>query len=61
MKKAFLSFSALFLSILMSISFFLFLFKIFAFNYFIGTSIILLLIITSVILISDKDFIQEAE
>lgn len=61
MKKVFLSFSALFLSILMSISFFLLLFKIFAFNYFIGTSIILLLIITSVILISDKDFIQEAE
>lgn len=61
MKKAFLTISAYSLSLLMSVSFFLFLFQIFAFNHFIGIGIVLLLILTSVILITDKDFIQEAE
>jgi len=61
MKNVFLSISAYFISILMCISFFVFLFKIFVFNYFIGTVITLLLITTSIMLIRDKDFIQEVE
>lgn len=61
MKKIFLTTSAYSLSVLMSISFFLFLFNIFVFNHFIGTGIIVLLILTSVILVTDKDFLQEAE
>jgi len=61
MKKVFLTISAYSFSILISISFFLFLFQVFVFNHFIGTGIVLLLILTSVLLITDKDFIQEAE
>ena len=61
MKKIFLTTSAYSLSVLMGISFFLFLFNIFVFNHFIGTGIIVLLILTSVILVTDKDFLQEAE
>lgn len=61
MKKAFLAISAYFISALIGISFFLFLFKILQYNYFIGMAIISFLVLVSVLLILDKDFIQEAE
>ncbi|MFT5168148.1 MAG: hypothetical protein ACI8P3_003387 [Saprospiraceae bacterium] len=61
MKKAFLAISAYFISALIGISFFLFLFKVLLFNYFIGMAIISFLVLISVMLILDKDFIQDAE
>lgn len=61
MKKVFLTISAYSFSVLISISFFLFLFKVFVFNNFIGIGIVSMLILTSAVLIMDKDFIQEAE
>jgi len=61
MKKAFLAISAYFLSALIGISFFSFLFQILSFNYLLGVGIISLLVLVSVMLILDKDFIQEAE
>lgn len=61
MKNVFLTISTYFIATLMCISFFTFLFQIFTFNRFIGTAIILLLIITSLVLITDKDFSQEVE
>lgn len=61
MKKAFLAISAYFLSALIGISFFFFLFKILTFNYFLGTGIVSLLVLVTAMLIFDKDFIQEAE
>jgi hypothetical protein len=61
MKKVFITISAYSISTLMSISFFVFLFQIFVFNHFIGIGIVLLLILTSVILITDKDFVQEVD
>jgi len=61
MKKAFLAISAYFISALIGVSFFFFLFKVLSFNYFLGMGIISLLVLVSVMLIMDKDFIQEAE
>jgi hypothetical protein len=61
MKKAFLAISAYFISALIGISFFLFLFKLFQINFFIGFTIISFLVLVSAMLILDKDFIQEAE
>ncbi len=61
MKKAFLAISAYFLSALIGISFFIFLFKILTFNYFLGMGIVSLLVLVTAMLIFDKDFIQEAE
>ena len=61
MKKAFLAISAYFVSALIGISFFVFLFKILEFNYFIGMAIVSFLVLISAMLILDKDFIQEAE
>ncbi len=61
MKKAFLAISAYFISALIGISFFAFLFKILLFNYFVGLGIISLLVLVSAMLILDKDFIQERE
>jgi len=61
MKKVFLIISTYSISLLIGISFFAFLFKIFSFNYLIGLAIVSLLVLTSVLLVTDKDFIQEAE
>jgi len=61
MRKAFIIISTYIISTLMCISFFLFLFQVFTFNNSIGIGIILFLILTSVVLVTDKDFIQEAE
>ncbi len=61
MKKAFFAVSAYTLSLLISISFFIILFKILAFNYFVGMMIVSFMVLVSVMLIMDKDFIQDAE
>lgn len=61
MKKAFLAISAYFISALIGISFFIFLFKVLTFNYFLGMGIISLLVLVASMLILDKDFIQEPE
>ena len=61
MKNSFVALSAYSISFLTSISFFIILFKILAFNYFIGMAIVSMMVLVSVMLIMDKDFIQDAE
>ena len=61
MKKTLLSISAYLLSILLGLSFFFMLFSLLKFNYFIGFTLVALLVLTTVFLILDPDFIQESE
>ena len=61
MKKIFYSLSALFIATLLSVSFYFMLFNLFAYNSIMGLSLLTIVILISITLVSDKDFIQEVE
>jgi hypothetical protein len=61
MKNKFLSFSAYLISMLVGLSFFVLLFNLLVFNYFLGLGLIFWMIIITVVLVMDPDFIYEAE
>jgi len=61
MKNTFLSFAAYLIALLMGVSFFIFLFNLFIFNYILGLGLIFWMILTTMILVLDPEFIHEAE
>ena len=61
MKNSFISFSAYLVALLVGISFFVLLFNLLVFNYFLGLGLILWMILITVVLVMDPNFIQEAE
>ena len=61
MKKSILSICAYLVSLLLGVSFFFMLFNLLKFNYLLGFFLISVLVITTIFLVLDPDFIQETE
>lgn len=61
MRNTILAISAYLLSAVISLSFFIFLFKLLQFSYLIGFAFVSFLVLITCLLINDPDFIQEAE
>ncbi len=61
MKNTFISFSAYLVALLLGVSFFILLFNLLVFNYFLGLGLISWMILITVVLVMDPEFIHEAE
>jgi hypothetical protein len=61
MKNTFISFSAYLVALLLGVSFFVLLFNLLVFNYFLGLGLISWMILITVVLVMDPEFIHEAE